>query len=394
MENLWKDNSPQNFWQLSPPIQDEVWQQAVERAYPILGLKKDFTNITGLYSQVLGEAQFGESRYELGMTKRIYYQLKPVLPRILINLLKKISSKMGNDDLLINWPAEDRYALFLWECLQYALNISGQTSIQFKHFWPDGKQFAFVLTHDVETAAGQAFIRKVADLEEMIGFRSSFNFVPERYPLDHGLMQELRERGFEIGVHGLKHDGKLFFSQAKFAKRAAKINQYLDEFGSVGFRTPLMHRNPEWMQALNLEYDLSVFDTDPYEPVPGGTMSLWPFSMGKFIELPYTLVQDSTFRYTLEETSPQLWLDKVEFLKKFYGMALLNSHPDYLKDEKLLQIYGDFLRTIKKNGGFWHALPKEVSAWWKSRQLDSPSHSTEPFTMGRIQCDQGKIQIA
>ena len=31
------------------------------------------------------------------------------------------------------------------------------------------------------------------------------------------------------------------------------------------------------MQALEIEYDLSFFDTDPCEPIPGGTMSIWPF---------------------------------------------------------------------------------------------------------------------
>lgn len=393
MENLWSANSPQAFWQCDPPLGDEIWLQAIESAYPILGLKEEFTDTVSMYNQVLGEGQFGEGRYNLGRMKRVYYQLKPLLPRFIINLLKKLNSKVGSDEVLVNWPVEDRYALFLWECMQSALEISGKSSIQFKQFWPEGKQFAFVLTHDVETAAGQAFIRDVADLEEKIGFRSSFNFVPERYPLDYTLMDELRERGFEIGVHGLKHDGKLFFSEAEFSKRAEKINRYLAEFGSVGFRTPLMHRNPDWMQALNLDYDLSLFDTDPYEPIPGGTMSLWPFSMGKFIELPYTLVQDSTLHYTLQETTPQIWLEKVAFIKKYHGMALLNSHPDYLKDEKLFQTYGDFLRAIKTGGDYWHVLPKELSAWWRVRTDGASPQNENAAVMGTIQLTQGKIQI-
>jgi hypothetical protein len=45
--------------------------------------------------------------------------------------------------------------------------------------WPEGKKFAFVLTHDVENCAGLANYRSLAHLEIELGFRSSFNFVPE-----------------------------------------------------------------------------------------------------------------------------------------------------------------------------------------------------------------------
>jgi hypothetical protein len=37
---------------------------------------------------------------------------------------------------------------------------------------------------------------------------------------------------------------------------------------------------------------LSFIDVGPFELITGGTMSIWPFSIGHFIELPNTLVQD------------------------------------------------------------------------------------------------------
>jgi predicted deacetylase len=43
-------------------------------------------------------------------------------------------------------------------------------------------------------------------LEEEMGFRSSFNFVPERYKVSPELRDCLVKKGFEVGVHGLKHD--------------------------------------------------------------------------------------------------------------------------------------------------------------------------------------------
>ena len=81
-------------------------------------------------------------------------------------------------------------------------------------------------------------MRAVADLEESLGFRSSFNFVPEGYPIDMGLVDELHQRGFEIGIHGLKHDNQSFNSHKEFLRCAEKINHYLTEFEAVGFRAP------------------------------------------------------------------------------------------------------------------------------------------------------------
>ena len=262
-----------------------------------------------------------------------------------------------------------------------------------RHFWARGNRFAVVLTHDIETTEGQSFVRKVADLEENLGFRSSFNFVPDRYKLDHHLFQELVERGFEVGIHGLKHDGKLFRSEHTFIKRSQAINSYLKELNAVGFRSPLMHRNPEWMQSLNIEYDLSFFDTDPFEPMPGGCMTIWPFTIGNFIELPYTLVQDSTLGYVLGETRPSLWLDKLDFIKNFWGMVLLNTHPDYLIDSNIWVIYQEFLQTIKVQQNYWHALPCEVARWWRKRSETLSGQESSDITLGTLIIENDQLQI-
>jgi peptidoglycan/xylan/chitin deacetylase (PgdA/CDA1 family) len=225
----------------------------------------------------------------------------------------------------------------------------------------------------VETAAGQDQVAALAELDASYGFRSSFNFVPERYAVDHNLLAQLRTRGFEIGVHGLKHDGKLFSSYQEFIRRAQSINRYLKDFGAVGFRAPLTHRNPVWMQTLEIDYDLSFFDTDPYEPISGGTMSLWPFEIGRFVELPYTLVQDYTLTEVLRETTPRLWLEKADFIRGYGGLVLVNTHPDYLKNPITRSVYVQFLAAMRRRSDFWQALPMEVASWWRARsQVRSP----------------------
>ena len=161
--------------------------------------------------------------------------------------------------------------------------------------WPEGKKFAFVLTHDVEGENGLAKCRKLVELEKKYGFRSSFNFIPEgSYSVGRELREELEREGFEVGVHDLRHDGKLYSSQWKFAQQAARINEYLKDWGAAGFRSGFMFHNLQWLHGLEIQYDSSTFDTDPFEPQPDGVSTIFPFwvqGMGirGYVELPYTL---------------------------------------------------------------------------------------------------------
>jgi peptidoglycan/xylan/chitin deacetylase (PgdA/CDA1 family) len=306
-----------------------------------------------------------------------------MLPRALTCALRQLYSSPQKPVADIQWPIDARYVNFLWEIMAQLLQVDHRHKLCIKSFWPQGYQYALVLTHDIESNDGQQFVRAVADLEERLGFRSSFNFVPEGYPIDMNLVDELRKRGFEIGVHGLTHDGKLFNSRDRFEYAARKINNYLKDLGAVGFRAPLTIRNPEWMQALNIEYDLSFFDTDPFEPICGGTMSIWPFFLGHFVELPYTLVQDYTLTDVLKEQTPDLWLKKIDFIRRYHGMALINSHPDYLKGATRLNIYSSFLQTMREKADYWHALPRDVAQWWRERSA-APYNSEVSIQNGKI----------
>ena len=301
--NLWHKNAPSKFWQCQPDPGEEVWQAAIADAYPSLGLPDAQSDIDTILALTFGEERFGKGHWDLGISKKAYYLVKPLVPRSLSRKLRQVYQ--GGVKAQDGWPIERRYVEYLWAGMRQMMIQSGQIEVPIKCFWPNKSTFAFVLTHDIETAAGQEFVEAVADLEESLGFRSSFNFVPEKYKLDYELMNKLRQRGFEVGVHGLKHDGKLFDSKSAFTRRSNRINEYFKEWNAVGFRAELTLRQPEWMQTLNIEYDLSFFDTDPFEPIPGGTMSIWPFFIGHFVELPYTLVQDHTLTSVLGENSPR-----------------------------------------------------------------------------------------
>jgi hypothetical protein len=72
-----------------------------------------------------------------------------------------------------------------------------------------------------------------------------------------------------------------------------------------------VHHNLEWIGELDIEYDLSTFDSDPVEPQPDGVGTIFPFCFeGKdgrpgYVEMPYTLVQDFTLFILIKKN---LWL--------------------------------------------------------------------------------------
>lgn len=390
MSNLWNLNHPRNFWQCQPDPSEEVWQAAIAGAIPSLGLPQTQPNIETILALTLGEARFGPDHWELGLLKRAYYLVKSFIPRSITRQLRWLyhrGVKTQGD-----WPIEPRYTNYLWDVLRQIMVLSNCEELKIRYFWPNQNIFAFVLTHDIETSAGQEFVEVIADLEVSLGFRSLFNFVPERYQLNYQLMNNLRQRGFEVGVHGLKHNGRLFASRTSFMKNANRINRYLKEWSAAGFRAELTHRQPEWMQALEIKYDLSFFDTDPFEPIPGGTMSIWPFFIGHFLELPYTLVQDYTLTSILGETSPKIWLEKVDFIEKYHGMALVNTHPDYLKSNPNWGVYYEFLNQMKKRNCYWHALPCEIAEWWRTRSAPGEARH-QSLLMAQATLSDGGINI-
>jgi glycosyltransferase involved in cell wall biosynthesis/peptidoglycan/xylan/chitin deacetylase (PgdA/CDA1 family) len=214
------------------------------------------------------------------------------------------------------------------------------------------------------------------ELEKKYGFRSAFNLIPEReYRVSDSLRRRIDESGFEVGIHGLKHDGKLYSSKTKFASRAARIREYAQKWNASGFRSPLMQHKLAWLHLLGTEYDASTFDTDPFEPEADGAGTIFPFwvpgpSGGGYVELPYTLAQDHSLFIVLRETNIDIWKRKLDWVASRGGMALVNTHPDYMcfdgakaRDEYPVSLYEEFLdyARSKYEGRFWHSLPRDIS---------------------------------
>jgi hypothetical protein len=234
--------------------------------------------------------------------------------------------------------------------------------------WPNDWSWALVLTHDVEGQAGYTNLGHLLDLELDAGYRSSWNFVPRnRYVVDDDLVRSLREDGFEIGVHGLYHDGRDLSSAATLRRRLPAIRSAAERWQAIGFRSPGTLRSAELMPLLGFEYDSSYSDTAPFEPQPGGCCTWLPYMIGDLVELPITLAQDHTLFDLLSYRDESVWVEKAHFLREQGGMALMLTHSDYVANRDLVESYRRFLEEFADDASAWKALPCEVSDWWRRR---------------------------
>lgn len=298
-----------------------------------------------------------------------FYRVKRLIPRRVQLVARRALIRRQGRPEFPRWPLDDgvRHLLLLYaRCLLLA---SGEQETGFRWFWPAPHRSALVLTHDVESSEGLRLALELADLEQDRGLRSSFNVVADWYAVDHGILRELRNRGFEIGVHGVRHDRSMFASRESFDAQQPLVQAAAREFEAEGFRSPATHRVYEWLGDLPLRYDSSVPHSDPYEPLPGGCCSLWPFFIRDVVELPYTLPQDHTLLTLLRVGSAAPWLEQLDAIRARNGMALALTHPDpgYLGDADKRRIYADFLDGIVARPDLWTALPRDVARWWRAR---------------------------
>ncbi|HEX2955506.1 MAG TPA: hypothetical protein VHO70_01670, partial [Chitinispirillaceae bacterium] len=211
---------------------------------------------------------------------------------------------------------------------------------------------------------------------------------------------------------GYNHDGTLFSSLKEFLWQSAEINRFIGEWGVTGFSSPSMFHNLDWMHQINISYDISTFDTDPFEPQPDGAGTIFPFivkdsiTQHTYVELPYTLCQDFTLFIIMEEKDISIWKKKLDWIARHGGMALVNTHPDYMnfdnrkcsREEYHVSLYEELLtyvQTVYKEQ-YWHAKPMEVAAYVKKKinnsvplNLDFPSPG-----LGSVErVSEGKLHI-
>ena len=269
------------------------------------------------------------------------------------------------------WPVDVTVEQLLENLVRLCLQTHGVARLPFVWFWPDGAPSCAIVTHDVETAVGRDRCSWLMDVDDGYGIKASFQIVPEeRYSVSPRFLDEIRRRGFEINVHDLNHDGRLFSSREEFRRRAQRINGYVREFGVRGFRSGSLYREPGWYDALEIAYDMSIPNTGHLEVQRGGCCTVMPYFIGGILELPLTTTQDYSLFHILKDFSNDVWQSQMESVMGRHGLASFIVHPDYLGAEHARQTHRVLLGQLSRlrgAGRCWVTLPAEVDRWWRER---------------------------
>ena len=304
--------------------------------------------------------------------RNMYYLGRPFMPVTIRRLLQQVYFRGWERAPFPKWPVDCTVENIFEQLLILAMKSQGVSRIPFVWFWPDGAQSCTIMTHDVETSRGLNYCENLMDLNDSFAIKASFQIVPEkRYTASSRLLDDIRNRGFEINVHDLNHDGQLFSDYGEFLRRAKRINEYEQKFGAEGFRSAVLYRNVDWLDALDFSYDMSVPNVAHLDPQSGGCCTVFPFFVGNIVELPVTATQDYSLFHVLGDYSTRLWREQISIIQAKHGLLSFIAHPDYIIPEKARKVYRNLLihlSELRAEGETWIALPKEVAAWWRMRR--------------------------
>jgi hypothetical protein len=106
------------------------------------------------------------------------------------------------------------------------------------------------------------------------------------------------------------------------------------------------------------------------DPQQGGCCTIFPYFIGKILELPLTTTQDYSLFHILNDYSINLWKEQIALILEKNGLISFIVHPDYNINQKARNVYSQLLRYIsamRSEGQTWIALPGEIAAWWRLR---------------------------
>jgi hypothetical protein len=303
--------------------------------------------------------------------KRTYYRIRHLTNPTVRSYIQRFRAMNRIKRSFPQWPVDTTVEDLSEGLLLHSLQVNGLERIPFIWFWPDGARASVTITHDVENLAGRDVCGELMDLDESYGFKSSFQIVPGgRYAVSPEFLRSFRDRGFEVCIQDLNHDGRLFDELEQFRERAALINRFAREYDAKGFRSAVLYRNPEWFKYLDFSFDMSIPNVAHLDPQRGGCCTVTPYFIGNLIELPLTTVQDYMLFRVLKQRSIDLWRLQIELILAKNGLISLLVHPDYIIEPDVRTVYRDLLAMLvelRTSQNLWFALPGEIADWWRQR---------------------------
>ncbi len=248
-----------------------------------------------------------------------------------------------------------------------ALNRFIQSSCASLPDW-NGKKSVICLSHDIDYSDCWNFLPELSDIERSYGLRSTINVLTHGdYRIKHSLLNDLVNEGFEIGLHGKRHDIALAYRKKTDIRRA--IHQSLEKLSLPvkGFRSPALSMSVQLLEVLEesgFSYDSSVPLLNPYG---ASTEFCYPFRFPKqaITEIPLGIQDDILFRALRLSDDAALSVSRqyIEKTMRLGGIMVINTHPGIIKHHQpyyknllsyMLELPDCWICTLEKLMEFTH----------------------------------------
>lgn len=321
-------------------------------------------------------------------------------------------------------PVVNEYIELLWSWIH-----SLMPELERKPFWPENKEFAVCLTHDVDSvqkysflppaiSIGSAIVQQknpglafymlkdylasllhlkkdpfdtfdyMLDVERRYGLRSSFYFMSGgsskfdgnysiTKPRIKRLIQKIEGKGCEVGLHGS-------YDSYNDSKRMASEKDRLDtvvDFKSYGYRQHyLRFRVPEsWriQESAGLLYDTTLTFADHVGFRSGFCLPFRPFDILEnrvldIWELPLTVMEGSLQNPNYQNLSPKQGFEEIikliEVLKEFKGIFVVLWHNSSFDPSGGWVGWKEIYEKVMRyisEQNAWIAPGREIVEWWQ-----------------------------
>jgi hypothetical protein len=287
-----------------------------------------------------------------------------------------------------------RAALFPAHCLDPAVDVwrwiirglvEAETADRGVALWPAGKQYAVVLTHDIDTEYSLRHpetLQLFSEIEARHGLRSAWMVVSSLLERGTEVLDRLHAAGHEIGFHDACHDHRLaFLPPEEMAVRLAEIEPLSRRYGTVGFRSPNYLHTPSLFAALGgrVRYDMTLRNFASLLSGTAVTHEGCSTSMPFFfegtdvVEIPNTVPEDVTLE--LDGHGPSQAVAEqvrvVEGIRARQGVVNVITHPEpYLSARpRWVDAYRRLVDHLAGDEQAWIVCPATLCRHWRRRRL-------------------------
>jgi peptidoglycan/xylan/chitin deacetylase (PgdA/CDA1 family) len=255
--------------------------------------------------------------------------------------------------------------------------------------WPDGRSAAVAFTFDFDaeevwigedptnadkpgilsqgTYGAKVAVPLVLDLLESRGVRASF-FIPGRVAERHPQrVEEIVERGHEIGHHGYTHTSPTKLSAENEERELVKGREILESFGVE----VLGYRSPSWDFS---EATLGLLERHGFRYSSNLMDDIRPYRHdgSSVVEVPIQWILDDAPHFwfdpaswtkkisTVEEVR-SIWEREVLGIRALGGAAVVTCHPQIIGRPGRLGFFGDFVDFVLDHDDVWVATTGEIA---------------------------------